>query len=292
MIATESKLVKPVTFGLSPVGPLYCRILNKSSNQDKSDFVMHYALEMVVVLEGKLEGQLEGVRCKLEPGSIWFSGAYEPHRLKVLSAECKYLVVNIFPTMLTDRFFPGKQPVQLMSPFLSPHDARPTIPSTQHNKVISMATEIESYDAKNSLEKATQINLVEQLILFSLKFSPSTSVNTSANTYYRTLLPAIELAFNQSKPVSTKEAVKACSMNESAFSRRFKSQFGLTFNKFSLRNRLHLVARALGTTDMPIKVIVMQWGFTDESHLNRLFKQHYQVSPAKYRTMKREGVSS
>ena len=58
---------------------------------------------------------------------------------------------------------------------------------------------------------------------------------------------------------------------------------GLRFAKFALRHRLQSAAHELRVTDSPIKAIARKWGFVDESHLSRLFVQHYGCPPGRYR---------
>ena len=47
-------------------------------------------------------------------------------------------------------------------------------------------------------------------------------------------------------------------------------------------------ANALASTDLPVKEIANEWGFTDQSHMHRLFLKYYSCSPNEYRK-KRSG---
>jgi len=278
-----SESINRIDCGLSPENPLCCWIpkYKNVSEMDEVEFDMHYDLEMGVVLEGKMERHSEGSQSELGPGSIWFCGVWEPHGFKVLSKKCKHLVVIISPSLLMDRSFPGVSPVQLLSPFSAAPNLRPQIPSSHQKEVIALAKEIDLCDNSNSLGKANQINLLERLILLSIKFSPTSSIQYKS--LYRSLLPALELGIKSCKPISNRAAAITCSMSEEKFSKSFRKQFGISFNKFSLRNRLNQTAEVLRETDKPIKIIVDDFGFTDESHLHRLFIKHYQISPGKYR---------
>ncbi len=283
----DLKPVQRIQHHVSPDDPLWFWIAKKATYMDEAEFDMHYALELGVVIEGKLERHYENSVCELGPGSIWFCGVWEPHGFRVSSEKSKHLVVVIHPSLLADRIFPAAPLIQLLSPFSAPPNSRPQIPESRQQEIIALAKELDQCERGTALGKANQINALEKIILFSMQFSPENSVEEKSS--YRELLPALELGMISMKPVSTREAAIKCSMNDEKFSLRFRKQFGISFNKFSLRNRLSQSAQILSTTDKPIKVIIKEFGFTDESHLHRLFLKHYQISPGKYRQKKQAG---
>jgi len=49
--------------------------------------------------------------------------------------------------------------------------------------------------------------------------------------------------------------------------------------------KLSLVRSRLLFSDMPIVEIANELDFTDESHLNKMFKARLQITPAKFREM-------
>ena len=42
-------------------------------------------------------------------------------------------------------------------------------------------------------------------------------------------------------------------------------------------------AKEIASTDEPVKSIASAWGFTDQSHLHRLFVQIYGITPSEHR---------
>jgi AraC family transcriptional regulator, L-rhamnose operon regulatory protein RhaS len=63
----------------------------------------------------------------------------------------------------------------------------------------------------------------------------------------------------------------------------FKKQVGEPLQQYILKYRLKLVADRLQYSNMSISEITYEFGFTDESHLHKLFKKYYGVSPSDYR---------
>jgi AraC-like DNA-binding protein len=65
--------------------------------------------------------------------------------------------------------------------------------------------------------------------------------------------------------------------------RYFKKQTGETLQHYITNYKLRLVEMRLLHTDMRINEIVYELNFTDESHLNRIFKKYRGVSPTEFR---------
>lgn len=63
----------------------------------------------------------------------------------------------------------------------------------------------------------------------------------------------------------------------------FKRQTGESLQQYILQYKLKLVETRLRFSDRSISQIAFEFGFTDESHLSKLFKKYYKLSPGDYR---------
>jgi AraC-like DNA-binding protein len=68
----------------------------------------------------------------------------------------------------------------------------------------------------------------------------------------------------------------------------FKKQTGESIQQYIIRYKLNLVQLRVSFSDLTIGEIADELGFTDESHMSRLFKKYYGVTPAMYRKEKLE----
>jgi AraC-like DNA-binding protein len=68
--------------------------------------------------------------------------------------------------------------------------------------------------------------------------------------------------------------------------RYFKKQTGDTLQNYILNFKMRLVETRLLHSDMRINEIAYEFNFTDESHLNRLFKKHKGMNPTEFRKVK------
>lgn len=69
------------------------------------------------------------------------------------------------------------------------------------------------------------------------------------------------------------------------FSRCFKKHFGETYGNFKSRNRVCHAARMLAGTTISPAEIAMECGFSDQSHMTRMFKVHMGTPPARLRDL-------
>jgi AraC-like DNA-binding protein len=69
----------------------------------------------------------------------------------------------------------------------------------------------------------------------------------------------------------------------------FKKQTGETLQQYIINYKLRLVELRLLYTDMRINEIVFELNYTDESHLNRLFKKYKGINPSEFRKSQRSG---
>lgn len=63
----------------------------------------------------------------------------------------------------------------------------------------------------------------------------------------------------------------------------FKRQTGESLQQYIVRYKLKLVETRLRFSDWSISQIAYELGFSDESHLNKLFKKYYQLTPGDFR---------
>lgn len=71
----------------------------------------------------------------------------------------------------------------------------------------------------------------------------------------------------------------------------FKNQCGETIQQFIGSYRIRLIEHRLNFSDMRVNEIVNEFGFADESHLNKFFKKHNNVSLTGYRKARNSMIS-
>jgi len=76
---------------------------------------------------------------------------------------------------------------------------------------------------------------------------------------------------------------KKFGISEAYIGRFFKNHMNETLQQYTLNYKLKLIENRLRHTDMQINQIADEFGFTDKSHLNRIFKKYKGMNPTQYR---------
>lgn len=79
-------------------------------------------------------------------------------------------------------------------------------------------------------------------------------------------------------------------ISEGYLGRYFKKHSGENLQQYIINYKLKLIETRLRHSDMRINEIATELGFTDESHLNRIFKRHIGITPSDYRKDQRAGT--
>lgn len=84
-------------------------------------------------------------------------------------------------------------------------------------------------------------------------------------------------------PVTVQDlAARAC-LNTTYFSEKFKNQTGVTPKQYLLQTRLNAAKILLRGTDWSIREIADKTGFQSDAYFSNYFRQHFHLTPTKYR---------
>ncbi|ETS30479.1 MULTISPECIES: helix-turn-helix domain-containing protein [Photorhabdus] len=65
--------------------------------------------------------------------------------------------------------------------------------------------------------------------------------------------------------------------------RVFKEVKGCTLGEYVRKRRLHEAAKSLREENLPILDIALQYGFSSQATFTRIFKKHFNTTPARFR---------
>jgi AraC-like DNA-binding protein len=85
--------------------------------------------------------------------------------------------------------------------------------------------------------------------------------------------------------VSLADAARECALSRSHFSKAFKQTTGQTPHAWLVAQRIEAARSLLAHPDVPIAEIASSCGFSDQSHLTRVFTAHMGTSPARWRRL-------
>lgn len=90
-----------------------------------------------------------------------------------------------------------------------------------------------------------------------------------------------------SEPVTLAQIAASVGVHPAHLAKAFHRFYNCTVGVYIRQQRIDFACKALATTDLPLSQIALAAGFSDQSHLSRLFKRQMTVSPAQYRALLR-----
>ena len=83
--------------------------------------------------------------------------------------------------------------------------------------------------------------------------------------------------------IALNDLAAAVGLSRFHFARRFKQSTGQTPHAFVMAERLARSQTLLRRTSVPLPDVAAQCGFSDQSHMNRVFAKHLGITPGQYR---------
>ena len=114
------------------------------------------------------------------------------------------------------------------------------------------------------------------------KLLPDT-INTSTETKALDILQYIQNYIYESDKIKSEVIAKHFDISESYLGRYFKKHTNETMQQYIINYKLKLIESRLLHSNMRIGEIALELGFSDESHMNKIFKKQHNVSPSEYR---------
>lgn len=186
--------------------------------------------------------------------------------------------------------------IAYVSDFLSPSYISKILSNTNKTYIVTNPDETEfilerilrEYDNPSQYSEDIIRSLMTVLIADALSKSSAPDINAN----YSFIHSAAEYIFRHyTENISLSHVAKLFGMSESHFSRLFKKAAGQTYKEYVTNLRLGMVKNLLKNSDLPITEIALTAGYTNLSHMSKMFKSVFGISPAKYRKSQKSGGS-
>jgi len=273
---------------LPPDAPIWASI-GEARITESPQYDVHLACEVGFVLTGQYRRLYEGFERKVGPGQMWLCGVSEPHGYQVLRTPVRRVVILFALEFLWEgegadapwaRLFLS-QGAQTRNIALSPRDSR-----IARALVLEL---VEECQRRRPYYLAAARLCLKRLLLPLLRQMPDTSSENSIRDLCR-VAQVIEMVNERlPRPIRLRDACEVASLGRSQFWEVFRRATGITFSEFVQRARIARAAHELLVSDAKIAAIARQWGYTDESHMHRVFKKFFRCTPSEYRRRRTKG---
>ncbi len=266
-------------------------IFTGNFSQPERKYHFHNCIEIGICYEGEHSLLFEDSVYKISPGTFFVLPPYTMHFMnrddRTLPANCEYLYIK--PEELLQGFYPFQMPAEMM---WYKNATVPFIFSKETHSVIYKIIENILCEYK---DQHSNYKLVIKGLFLSLMTELTRAVSISNCEQYPSkyqsmskIQPALQhIHHNYAQPLKIAELAAICHMSTSGFCTLFSDLMHNSPNRYINSLRLENACKLLRSTELPVLDISIETGFSSLSNFYKMFKEHYNMSPLKWRNDKR-----
>jgi len=257
------------------------KIDNYESREHKNTF-----FEMVFVLEGEGIQMINNHKLPYTSNKLFLIFPQDTHGFEV-STTTSFFFLRFNDSYLKTQ---PKEWVQKLELIFNNYNHLPgCILKNVPDKALIRAL-VEALIREKDNQQFQQQEVVKQLINTiiiiasrNILLSPPMISDKSKADYSIQLLSYIHQNIYDPNQLKSERIAKQFNVSPNYISEFFKIHIGESLQDYIMAYKIKLIETRLRYTDMQINEIVYELGFSDSSHLNRLFKKYKGVSPSEFK---------
>ncbi len=171
--------------------------------------------------------------------------------------------------------------------FFSVHQGVIQVPPSEQNYVLSLLDGIgRELNIQDPGYRFMALDKLARLLLFSLRYlkfnHPSSTLSTTA-AHQKVTEVASYISAHYVEADSLDQVARRFYMSKSYLSRIFKEVTGYTVNEYINVNRIQKARELLSESSLSIAEIARFLGYGSLTYFEKIFRQHTEISPLKYR---------
>ncbi len=267
----------------------------KELKSNKSGVHKHHFFELIYVLEGSGIHTINANNYEYNKGDVFLLTPEDAHNFKVIAPthSCMIDFTKSFFSVISgkqeEKMEVGEFFKRLEFIFHNHHNVKGNIISTTDKKIFSIL--IDQLIAEKEKEQIFR-EIIIQNIIFLLLHLIARNIQQNITSSSKKINPKIKIheitAYIQQN-IYNKDLIKIDALaehfNKSAdhLSRYFKTQTGNTIKDYITRYKMNLIQTRLKYSELTISEIANEMNFTDESHLNKIFKNLHGKTAKQYK---------
>ena len=252
---------------------------------DSSSFVAahwHRAIEIMYIMEGEVSVTINTQKTVLLPGDVFLIDSSVIHSTK--SIHGNHAILIQLPYTMLKKYIPD---IENLSFAFDCHTENPII-QTKILKLIEVIKEMQIIFEVNPKGGILRFNSLVFEMLYQLyhNFSipiPDTDLRKDQKHFDRIKLVMDYMNNHYNHPLSLDEISDVACFQKEYFCHFFKKNMGKTCLEYLNEIRLSHVYKDLISTDLPLKTILENNGFTNYKLFRQLFYENFHTTPGEYR---------
>lgn len=259
----------------------FLEVLEYEAKERKNTF-----FEMVYVLEGKGTQIINDHRWPYSSDKFFLIFPQDTHSFEV-TEKTKFFFIRFHDSYLKTQ---SSDWIQKLEFIFHNYNHRPgCILKTVTDKPLIRAM-VEALIREENTNFPQQQEVIKQILNTIITIAArNISLIAPLNLNQTNVVPSLDLLNYVHQNIYQPEQLKASNMaaafnvSSTYISEYFKTKTGQSIQEYTMAYKVKLIETRLKFTNMQINEIVYEFGFSDASHLNRLFKKHTGFNPSDYK---------
>ncbi|RAP77528.1 AraC family transcriptional regulator [Paenibacillus montanisoli] len=245
----------------------------------------HREIELLLVLTGELDVNIEDECVKLRTGDIALIGARQLHRDRSLSSPLNYIVLQFDLEQFIDqssmpymRFFSEtKKPLSRANYIFQENEATRVEAAECIRSILHEVT-----DKQSGYELAVSM-YIKKLLLLLIR-NDSKKVLADREDFDRARLRSVidYVEAHLTDRIQVEEVSKLANMSYYYFVKFFKKAIGMSFTEYVNYRKIKWAERILLTKDLSVSEVGDRIGMPNMAHFYKMFKKYNDCSPKQF----------
>lgn len=244
----------------------------------------HEFMELVLVLEGKVEHVVKNESTHVKKGDVFIVDMNTPHYYLKTEGDCVILNCLFPPSFLERISFDGTDfgdfAVKIFTDSVSSSIPYPIVKAKNSKQIAKLLLDMkEEYEGKS--DGYVQV-LCSYLTIVLTLFCRNSYVGVASNRFWVDEINRM-ISSATSGDISVEKISDAIFFSPSYVSKMYKKFTGEDLSVLIRKKRISLAAQMLAHTDMPVEKIMREVGYKDKKNFYDIFEKEYELTPSCYR---------
>jgi AraC-like DNA-binding protein len=246
----------------------------------------HSFFEIIYVVAGTGVQAINSAEFAYKPGHMFVIAPDDSHRFDIKTPT------QFFFIRFNDSYIQAKEPgpMQRIEAILNNAGQEPgCVLKSDADKPVAkalMAALIEEHNKKGLYHKELINQYISTLLVIisrNLMMSFPSAINEHSDNKAVKILHYVQANIYSPNLLKGENISQKFGISEAYIGRYFRKHMNETLQQYIMNYRLKLIDNRLQHTNMQVNEIANEFGFTDKSHLNRIYKKHKGLNPTAFR---------
>jgi AraC family transcriptional regulator, L-rhamnose operon regulatory protein RhaS len=251
----------------------------------------HNHFEMIFIAGGKGNHHLNKVRTPYTEGDLFLLGPEDEHQFEVKSRS-RFIYFKFTKLYITDHSeepLPSQWNRDVDQLLYHPERKKGNLLRSQADRMLVkklMEMIVAEYRQGNALNTKIIFQLFSVVILIIKRNGKAYENHSQVREFSgvaEAIMDYLDQHIYEAEKLSLKKVAEHFHYSPNYIGILFKEKIGSSFREYISGYRTKLIEQRLKHSQIQMKQIAAEFGFVDESHLNKFFKKHTGTTPTEYR---------